>query len=220
MTLQEHAEQDEKQAVPSGEVIAADVPLDEYMARYAQHHCEWIEGMVIKMSPAGFLHNKLIYYLEQLIEAYFEIRPAGVVIGQPFVLRLPEFPNRRREPDLLIVLDDNPHELHQTYMDGPPDICIEVVSPESTERDYGEKFSEYEKGGVPEYWVIDPLREEAHFWRLSDQKLYRRQPVDAEGRYHTPTLPGLAVHVPILWQEKLPGPAATVDAVRRMLAQG
>ena len=83
-------------------------------------------------SPAALKHNKLIYYLQQLIEAYFEIKPIGDVVSQPFVIRLPEFPNRRREPDLMVILESNPHELKDTYMDGPADICIEVISQEST----------------------------------------------------------------------------------------
>jgi Uma2 family endonuclease len=42
-------------------------------------------------------------------------------------------------------------------MDGAADIVIELVSPESVHRDYGEKLYEYEQAGVPGYWIIDPL---------------------------------------------------------------
>lgn len=205
--------------VPSGEIIATEVSPDDYMAQYAQHHCEWVEGMVIKMSPVPIRHDQILAFLRLLFGAYFEINAVGRIVGQPFVLRLSAFPNRRREPDLMIVLDSNPHELNDTYMDGPADICIEVVSLESTERDYGEKFSEYEKGGVPEYWIIDPVRHQCHFYRLAETGYYQRQPVDDQDNYHTPALPGLALHVPTLWQETLPGPAATVTAVQAMLKE-
>lgn len=200
-----------------GEVIATGVSLEEFMERYAAHHCEWVEGVVIKMAPAARKHNKLIYYLEQLFEAYFELRPIGEVISQTFVMRLEAFPNRRREPDLMVVLKTNPHELKDTYMDGPADICIEVVSEESGERDHGEKFIEYEKGGVPEYWIIDHLRRETRFYRLDENGRYSRQAEDTAGYYRTPTLPGLALHVPTLWQDDLPGPGATHEAVKAML---
>ena len=43
-------------------------------------------------------------------------------------------------------------------MNGAADICIEVISPESVIRDRGEKFEEYERGGVGEYWIFDYLR--------------------------------------------------------------
>ena len=200
-------------------VVARGVSLEDYMANYAALHHEWIEGVVIDVSPAEFMHNKLIYYLEQLLEAFFELRPIGKVVSQPFVMRLPEFPNRRREPDLLVVLDSNPHELTKTYMNGSADLVVEVVSEESIERDHGAKFVEYEKGGVPEYWIVDRIHRESRFYRLNDDGVYARQVEDSDGYYRTPTLPGLALHVLTLWQDKLPGPGATAAAVQAMLAQ-
>lgn len=199
------------------EIVATGVSIEDYMEHYAGQHCEWVEGTVIKMSPGSLQHTKLIYYLYLLFDAFFELRPIGEAIGQPFVMRLPDVPNRRREPDVLIVLKTNPHELNDTYMDGPADLVIEVVSEESAERDHGEKFIEYERGGVPEYWIIDPLREETRFYQRDDKGRYRRQTEDSAGNYTTPALPGLKLHVPTPWQDDLPGPAAIVKAVRAML---
>jgi Uma2 family endonuclease len=201
----------------TGNVIAVDVSLEDYMAQYAAEHCEWVEGVVIKMSPAELQHNAIIYYLYQLLTAYFELKAIGRIIGQPFVMRLEAFPNRRREPDLFVVLHTNPHELKNTYMDGPADIVIEVVSEESIDRDHGTKFEEYEKGGIPEYWIVDPLHEESRFYRLHEDGRYRRQTEDSDGHYQTPALPGLKLHVPTLWQDELPGPGATFAAIQAML---
>ena len=91
--------------------------------------------------------------------------PIGRVLGEPFVMRLPEFPKRRREPDLMVVLQSNPNKLTETYMDGAADICIEIVSPGTVGTDHGAKLYEYEKGGVQEYWIIDPIRDECRFYR-------------------------------------------------------
>lgn len=96
-------------------------------------------------------------------------------------------------------------------------ICIEVVSPESVAHDHGDKFEEYEKGGVREYWIIDPIRSEGRFYRRSDEGIFLHQVEDAEGFYHTPLLPGFTLHVPTLWQDTLPDPIKTVEAVKAML---
>jgi Uma2 family endonuclease len=200
-----------------GEIVAVGITLEDYMEHYAADHCEWVEGVVIRVSPSELTQTKLLHYLYQLLDAFFELRPIGTVIGQPFVMRLPAFPRRRREPDLLVVLKSNPHELKNTYMDGPADICIEIVSEDSVDRDHGDKFKEYEKGGVPEYWIIDPLRDESRFYRLNEAGRYIRQAEDTEGSYRTPALPGLILHVPTLWQDELPGPGATSAAVKAML---
>jgi Uma2 family endonuclease len=214
-----HAVQRHLEDMPHGNIIAANVSLEDYMEHYAADHCEWVEGYVIQMSPAELIHNSLLYYLYRFLETYFEIRKIGRVIGQPFVMRLAAFPKRRREPDLLVILNTNPHELKNTYLDGPADICIEIVSEESTGRDHGEKFKEYEKGGVPEYWILDPIHREGRFYRLNAEGRYTRYNEDEKGNYTTPTLAGLLLHVPTLWREELPTPAETVKAISAMLIQ-
>lgn len=200
-----------------GEIVAVDVPLDVYMAQYAEQHCEWIDGVVIRVSPSEIKHNKLIHYLYMLLDAYFELTSLGTVIGQPFVMRLPEFPKRRREPDLLVVLNSNPNDLKTTYLDGAADICIEVVSEESTVRDHGEKFREYEKGGVGEYWIIDYHRQECHFYRLTTERIYQRQAQSTDGTYQTPLLPRFVLDASTLLQTDLPQPIAVAKAVQAML---
>lgn len=200
-----------------GEVVATDVSLELYMQKYAADHCEYVEGVVIKISPASRLHNRHVYFLFALLDIYFGLRPIGEVIGQPFVMHLPEFPNRRREPDLLIVLNENPHELTETFMNGPADICIEVVSKESSARDHGIKFNEYETGGVSEYWLIDPLRKDYRFYRRDDEGLYHPVPLNETGEYLTPLLPDFRLHVPILWKDPLPTISDAMGLVERML---
>ena len=201
---------------PSGKIVATGVTEEEYLEKYAEHFCEWVNGTVIKMAPATFRHNSLIGYLATLLDAYFELNPIGVVAQSPFLQRLPGI-SVSREPDLMIILNSNPNPLTDTAMNGAADICIEVISPESVSRDRGEKFEEYEKGGVGEYWIFDYHRTEAIFYRRNDQGVFVRQAEDADGNYQTPLLPGLVLNIATLWREKLPGPGATVRAVAAML---
>jgi Uma2 family endonuclease len=202
---------------PVGEIIAMDVSEAEYMELYAENFCEWVDGVVIKMSPVSLKHDQLIDYLRDLLKAYFALKPIGQIIGAPFVMRIKE-PKSRREPDLQVILKGNPGTLHKTYMDGAADICIEVISRGTEATDYGDKFKEYEAGGVGEYWIIDPIREECHFYRLNVQKLYKSQAVNAEGYYSSPLLPQFKLYVPTLWQEELPTILEVVEAVKAMIA--
>ena len=123
----------------------------------------------------------------------------------------------KREPDLFIVLNENLARLTQTYLDGPADICIEISSPGTEDVDRGDKFLEYEKGGVGEYWLFDPRRLEALFYRLNADGLYEPQRPDENGNYRTPLLPNFVLHVPALWQDPLPDFDAIGKAVQEML---
>lgn len=200
--------------LPAGQIVAVNVSADEFMAHYAETHHEWVRGMVLRMSPASLIHDALISYLRKLLEAYFDLNPVGKVVGEPFVMRL-EAAGSFREPDLQVIMNNNPGELTSTAMIGPADICIEVVSPESVARDYGDKFAEYEKAGVREYWIIDPIRQRVQFNRL-DGDVYNAVALDADERYHTPLLPKLTVHVPTFWEDELPGFFAIGQAVQAM----
>jgi Uma2 family endonuclease len=204
--------------LPAGEIVATDVSAEDYLAQYAEHFCEWVKGVVIKMSPESLRHALLIKYLMYLLDAYFELNPIGRTLTGPFVMRL-ETTGSFREPDVQVILNDNPGELTDTAMIGPADICIEVVSPESVTRDHGEKLLEYEQAGVHEYWIIDPLRRDARFYQRQADGVFMPAHPDESGHYHTPLLPRLALVVPTLWQETLPGISETVRAVQAMMGE-
>lgn len=71
-----------------GEIIATNVSEAEYMEKYAAHYCEWVNGVVIKMSPASLRHNFLIDYLTDLFRICFTLNPIGRLLNSPFVMNL------------------------------------------------------------------------------------------------------------------------------------
>lgn len=204
------------EALPTGEIIAVDVSGENFMRDYEGHY-EWVKGYVIKMSPVTAKHDDTTIYFRDVFRTYFVLRPIGIVRGDPFVQRIDSV-NSRRQPDLQIILNTNPGQLTETAMIGPADICIEVVSSGSVKIDYGEKFEEYEKGGVQEYWLFDPLRQHASFYRLQPHGVYQAFSPDENGDYESPLLPGLKIHVPTLWQDELPDILEIVAWVQKMLA--
>jgi Uma2 family endonuclease len=174
--------------------------------------------VVIKLAFIHNFHQYIRRYLSVLLETYFALKPIGRIYANLFLMKLPS--NSFRQPDIQVILNNNPHTLHPTYMDGPADICIEVVSPGSVEHDRGVKFKEYEQNGVREYWIVDPLRNECLLYRLNNEGVYMAQYADSDGHYQTTLLPGLMLHVPIFWSDEgaFPNPIQIVESVRQMLA--
>jgi Uma2 family endonuclease len=197
-TLQ-HAPSADRKAPPP-----APVSFEEFLAWADEDtRAEWVDGKVVPMSPANRAHQDLLFFLARLVVAHVEARRLGWVYFAPFLMRLPTRPSGR-EPDLLFVANEHADRLRDTFLDGPADLVVEVASPESAARDRGEKFLEYEAAGVPEYWLIDPLREEAGFYRLGADGRYRLAPLDADGWYHSTVLPGFRLRPDWLWQHPLP----------------
>lgn len=163
-------------------------------------YAEWVDGEIIMMSPASKRHQQIVDFLTKILGIYVEQHDLGIVLSAPFQMKL----DNGREPDVLFVREEHQSRLQDTYLDGPADLLVEVVSPESGPRDRGDKFYEYEAGGVPEYWLIDPQREQAEFYQLNDKGRYRLVPADADGRYHSAVVTDFWLRVDWLWQEPLP----------------
>ena len=164
---------------------------------------EWVDGDVIMVSPASRRHQDIVRFLVNLLSFHVESHDLGTILMAPFQMKLGEdMPGR--EPDLLYVASAHLDRLKNTYLDGPADMVVEIISEESIGRDRGEKFVEYEAAGVSEYWLIDPIREQAEFYRIEADNHYHPAMPDDEGVYHSETVGGFWLRVSWLWQEPLP----------------
>ena len=165
-------------------------------------YAEWVDGEIEIMSPASRQHQKLALFLGSLLRE-FEEQGTGEVYIAPFQMKLTNV-RRGREPDVLFITQNHLASLKNNYLDGPADLVIEIVSPESVLRDRGAKYGEYEAGGVREYWVLDPETKRADFFVLDDEGRYQRSQPDAEGIYTSAVLPDFWINVTWLWQNPLP----------------
>ncbi len=161
---------------------------------------EFVDGKVIQMSPTTIHHNDIIGFLWQLLGVYLAAHPRGRVTGPEYQVRLRS--GLRRVPDLLFIAAENGARIRKTILEGAPDAAWEVVSQDSVERDWREKYDEYEASGVREYWVIDPLTENVRLYYLTESGYEAVEPQD--GRLHSKLLPGFCVKTEWFWQDPLP----------------
>jgi Uma2 family endonuclease len=162
-------------------------------------HAEWVNEKVVFMAPVSDTHSQVGRFLLVLLSHYVEKHQAGQLHYEPFQMKTgPDLPGR--SPDILFVAKENSARLKKTYLDGPADLVVEIISPESRSRDRGEKYFEYEKGGVREYWLIDPDRKQAEFYVLGEDALYRPVFTGGSGVYRSTVLEGLWIKVEWLWQ--------------------
>ncbi|MCL6448184.1 MAG: Uma2 family endonuclease [Armatimonadetes bacterium] len=165
---------------------------------------EWVDGEVVVMTPAATKHQQIKGFLYSFLREFLHLKKVGQVLDAPFLVRLPGVLSRGREPDIFFAGNEKLSLLKETYFDGAPDVIVEIVSPESLARDRGEKYVEYEAAGVKEYWLIDPDRQQAEFYRLAENGRYRTIPPDEKGIYRSAAIPGFSLQVGWLWQEPLP----------------
>ena len=176
---------------------------------------EWVDGEIVLMSPARLDHQDVLRFIARLVSAFVEAHGLGFVYFAPVVMRLPTRPSGR-EPDLLFVASQHADRLRDTYVDGPADLVVEIVSPDSEERDRVEKLSEYEAAGIAEYWLVDLPRREAVFYRLGEDGRYRSTALDSDGSYRSRVLPEFRLRVAWLWQRPLPRVADVLAQTNRL----
>jgi len=177
--------------------------FEEFLTWSDEHtFAEWVDGEVILMSPVSTRHQDLASFLAAALRLFVEANDRGRILTAPFLMKLSTRPSGR-EPDVQFIGIGRLANLTNNYLEGPADLVIEIVSPESRTRDRKDKYFEYEKAGVPEYWLIDPLRQTANFYSLNREGRYESIELD-EGVFRSPVLTGLWLKVDWLWQETLP----------------
>ena len=116
----------------------------------------------------------------------------GNVFYAPLRLRVRE--GKFREPDLLLLIDaDDPRSRNDYWLGA--DLVAEVVSPDNPDRDLIDKRKDYAEGGIPEYWIANPLAETLTVLVLWGGE-YREHGVFRPGEQAgSPRLPGFSVDV-------------------------
>ena len=162
---------------------------------------EWVDGRVIVKPSETSHHQNLVSFLSASLSVFVEERSLGW-LGSRFQIKLgTDLPGR--EPDLFFVRHTNPAALNTYHLAGTADLIVEIASPESRAHDRGEKFYEYEQAGIREYWLLDPDREQAEFYRLSTRGIYELARLE-DGVFESEVLPGLRLEAAWFWQDPLP----------------
>ena len=117
---------------------------------------EIING-VLYMSPSPNARHQAsnIRFSVHLL-SHIEFAGLGRVFAAPFDVRLIPFGNPV-QPDVVVVLNAHLAYITDAGIVGAPDLVVEITSPGTASYDRYEKRMAYEKAGVTEYWIADPV---------------------------------------------------------------
>jgi len=165
-------------------------------------HVEWVNGEIIEMAPVGDAHQALGLWLITLLKLFVDSHDLGAIRYETFQMKTgPDLPSRA--PDILFVAKRNLSRLKTNHLAGPADLVVEIISPGSGAIDRGDKYYEYERGGVHEYWLLDPRRKQAEFYQLGRDRVYHLMPVN-DGVFRSQVLKGVWLELQWLWTKPLP----------------
>lgn len=138
----------------------------DYLTWPDEERWEIIEGTAYDMTPApGIKHQNVVAALVRIIGNGLEgkpcrpfVAPTDVVLSEHDVV----------QPDVLVVCDQK--RITEDNIQGAPDLVVEVLSPATALKDKREKKALYERSGVREYVIIDPIELYVERFSLKDKR--------------------------------------------------
>jgi Uma2 family endonuclease len=126
----------------------------EYLKTSYQPDCDYVDGEVVERNLGEFEHSSA----QREILLFLAPRYPGLRKRLQPEQRVQVGLNRFRIPDVCILAENAPR---QKIIDIPPELCIEILSPEDTLTKTMERVRDYLTMGVPMCWIIDPAGREA-----------------------------------------------------------
>ncbi len=168
----------------------ARISADDYIASpQSEHKSDLIEGVFVMASPATVEHEDLMMFVGTLMRTFANSRRLGLVLGSNAAYRLNDA--NVYQPDVSFLSSDRLHLAGEVYVDGAPDLAVEIISPSSRQHDTNdtvEKLVNYGRFGVQEYWLVDPVERSVTLYGNVGGQLVVIPP--AEGVLRSRVLPG------------------------------
>ena len=118
---------------------------------------ELSKGELLPMTPVGWRHGAIVVKIARVLAEYTEKGKLGNVSTE-VGFRLSRKPDTVRAPDVAFVSRARvpAGALSEKFVEFPPDLAVEVLSPEDTAREVLRKVEEYLSAAVSLVWVVDP----------------------------------------------------------------
>src|SRR5688572_24692267 len=134
---------------------------------HASRVVELCAGRLMVYPPAPHDHQRIAGDFAIALDRFVDERKLGEVLFAPLAVRLSL--NLIRMPDLVFIGRGHEHRKRKMWIEGPPDLVAEVISPESRMTDEVDKLADYARSAIPEYWLIDPEQHTIRVYGLSDE---------------------------------------------------
>jgi Uma2 family endonuclease len=168
--------------------------------------CELVDGILVEKGM-GFREGSLGAWLIHLLHAYLETDNVGHVAGADGMIRFKL--DLVRMPDVSFIRwdsVDDPQVIENpvgAFLEVPPDLAVEVISPSNTQSEMAIKLGEYAKAGVKLVWYVDPERKEVDVYPKASAKRKKTLGVN-DTLDGGDILPGFSVPVSRIFESRAP----------------
>jgi Uma2 family endonuclease len=138
----------------------------------ATRRTELIRGELTEMTPVGRLHSRIVGRMLGWLEPFVTRAKLGEA-GSEMGFILSRDPDTVRAPDVHFVAASRLATAGEVFIQGAPDLAVEVLSPEDRASEIQGKVREYLSAGSHQVWVVDPHHQTVAVYRPSgDAHIY------------------------------------------------
>ena len=188
-------------------------PWEQFDALPDDSKAELIDGELVYAMPVNERHNAVQLFIQTVLSLYVVQQGLGRVFVDQFEMRLGV---QRFVPDASFVRTEHLDRVLPTRIEGPADLVVEVLSPDSVARDRGVKLRDYAAAGVQEYWLLDPEAERIEVYGRQAASAFVPLAPDRTGALTSQVVPGLRLRPEWLW----PGAGRPPDVLAALRAHG
>ncbi|XZO00774.1 MAG: Uma2 family endonuclease [Microcoleus sp.] len=167
VTLIQHPGQNQLET-PAEEKVWTDA---EFMALNRDgHRYEIVNGELIDMGNRSAKHGYVCSILMILLGGYVRIQKLGAMFDSSTAFKMKS--GNKRSPDVSFMAKERLQgleELPDGFLEGAPDLAVEILSPSNTVAEIHNKLVEYFENGARLVWVINPKEKYVLVYRSSQE---------------------------------------------------
>jgi Uma2 family endonuclease len=139
---------------------------DEYLALGDIGPSALIQGELVLMSPTGFNHGCIASNINFALATFVKSKKLGRVTTAEAGFYIARNPDTVRAPDVAFVRAERiPQGGQKKFFEGPPDLAVEVLSPDDRTGDVNAKIHDWLQAGCVQVWVVDPQTQTVMVYR-------------------------------------------------------
>jgi Uma2 family endonuclease len=131
---------------------------------------ELLHGEVHVTPAPGTRHQFSVQNLAMSLGPHVIKNNLGEVLTAPLDVRLGE--DTVFEPDLIFISNARAGIIQENWIEGAPDLVVEVLSPSTAAYDRARKLAVYAEAGVPNAWFLDPQIKTVEVLKLQGKKYF------------------------------------------------
>lgn len=140
--------------------------IEDYYNWPIDERIELIDGVIYHVSMPSIRHQRIVGEIDFCFKSFVRRKKGKCeVFGAGIDVRLDYDDWTMVVPDITVVCEKD--KFTEQYLNGAPDLVVEVLSKSTRKKDMTLKLGKYAEAGVREYWIIDPQKETVIVYKFS-----------------------------------------------------